>query len=367
VIPAATSTAPAGGTAGSRAKVPVKPPITGEYQLILFEAAKRERYLTSSSRPLPYKLTYTLSLPADSFKFEFSLPEVSGRPYFIENNRERDTMNVWLTDSTVYNRPQLESIVRFPFTDSLGAVSIKTDTILMRYVAPRAPRARIAKRVPYNVNTGHLTGSIRPDIKITFTAPTPFSRIDTSRIKFYEISKEQRINIPYTLRKDSAVSWRYHVDTNLNPGHNYLFIADSAAFTGIYGDFSDSTGTRFTVMSPDLFGKLTLNITNSDSPVIIQLLENSEKMKRERYMEEDGKIEFPLLEKGVYRVRAIYDLDGDRKWTTGEFEIHRQPEPVSYYPTEIEVKENWQVEQTWDLEKRNFKDFKLQKVKTTGP
>ncbi len=190
------------------AKVPVKPPVIGEYQLVLYQAEKKAHYLTSSSRKLPYQLIYTLSLPPDSMKFGYSIAGVNDNAFFIENSRNRDTITVWLTDSTLYNRQQVESIVQFPFTDSLGITALKTDTIRLRFTASRAPRSKVVRRIPYDVNTGNLSGQVRPDKQIIFTAPTPFRRIDTSRIKFYEILKEKRINIPYTIKKDTSTSCR---------------------------------------------------------------------------------------------------------------------------------------------------------------
>jgi hypothetical protein len=84
-------------------------------------------------------------------------------------------------------------------------------------------------------------------------------------------------------------------------------------------------------------------------------------------MKKDGRVVFPLLEIGFYRLRVIYDLNRDRKWTTGDFTIHRQPEPVSYYPTEIEMKSGWELEFTndkaWDIGIKNFKDPKLHEKK----
>jgi hypothetical protein len=84
-------------------------------------------------------------------------------------------------------------------------------------------------------------------------------------------------------------------------------------------------------------------------------------------MKKDGKAVFPLLEVGTYRVRVIYDLNGDGKWTTGDFTLHRQPEPVSYYPGEIELQPGWELEFTgdkaWDISMKNFKDPKLMEKK----
>jgi uncharacterized protein (DUF2141 family) len=351
---------------GAVEKPQVKPPVKGEYQLLLFQAEKQDHYLTSSKRPLSYQMIYTLSLPPEKYKFSFRIPEVSEDKYYLENTRNRDTITVWITDSTVYNKPQLSTIVEFPFTDSLGITDLKADTIIMRYLAPRAPRTKVVRRTPYKVNYGLRSGQTRPDIRVKFTAPVPFGEADTSRISLFETIKSELLKIPYALRKDSSNSCVYFVDADLQAGKSYLFIADSAAFKSIYGDFTDSTGIKFSLMTPESFGKLTLDIKNHSGGRIIQLLDKSEKVLREKYMEEDGLLEFNLLEKGTYRIRVIFDLNGDRQWTTGDFATHRQPEPASYYPKEIEVKENWELEQDWDMGEKNLKDAKLLNIKSSG-
>jgi hypothetical protein len=345
-------------------KSPFIPPVTGEYQLILFQAEKKLYYLTSSSRKQPYQLTYTLSLPPDTLEFDFSIPGVTDGTYFIQKNKTLDTITVWLTDSTVYNLQQIETIVTFPFTDTLGVTGPKTDTVPMRYLTPRAPRGRVAKRTPFNVSTG-ISGHIRPDKRIILTAPAPFLTPDTSLISIFELQKEEKIRQSFSLAKDTVNACRYYVNTDLKPGTNYLFLADSAAFKSIYGNVSDSTGIRFSVMTPESFGKLILNITGYEGSLIIQLLDNTEKPVRQVYLKNSGRLEFPLLEKGKYRVRAIFDLNNDGKWTTGDFNLRRQPEPVSYYPEEIEMKENWEMTQPWELVMENYKEAKLQKTKTS--
>jgi hypothetical protein len=346
------------------AKTPFIPPVIGEYSLTLFQAEKRLHYLTSSARKQPYQLVYTLSLPPDSLKFNFSIPGVSGDKYFIEKSKNLDTITVWLTDSTIYDQQQIETFVDFPFTDTLGITGMKTDTVPMRYLAPRAPRTKVVKRTPYKVKAD-ISGQVRPDKKIILNAPAPFKPPDTSRLAFFELLKEGKIRQPFSLAKDTNNSCRYYVNTDLKPGKNYLFITDSAAFSSIYGEYSDSAGIKFSVMTPETFGKLTLGISGYEGGRIIQLLDNTEKLVRQVYLKNNGKLEFPLLEKGKYRIRAIFDLNNDGKWTTGDFDIHRQPEPVTYYPEEIEIKENWIITQPWELMLKNYKEPKLQKIKTS--
>lgn len=339
-------------------KVTLRPPVEGEYKLILFPPEKKSRYLTSSDRKMPYQLIYTLSIPPDSLKFDFNIPGAGNDAYFIEKSRNKDTIMVWLTDSTLYSQSQIETIINYPFTDSLGMQIYKQDTILMRFLAPRATKAKV-KRIPYRVNSGLTSGQYGPFKEIILTGTTPFLQPDTSRIRLYEILKEQRTAVPVSLIKDSANSCRYIMNADLQQGKSYLFITEIAAFKSIYGEYSDSTGIKFSVRSPDSYGKLILNISNYEGDRIIHLLNNSEKLVKEVHMKKDGTLEFPLLEKGFYRCRVIYDLNGDGKWTTGDFDTGRQPEPVSYYPGELEVKILWEITEPWDIGSFNVKDYKL--------
>jgi hypothetical protein len=188
---------------------------------------------------------------------------------------------------------------------------------------------------------------------------------DTSAIFLYEVLKEGNTRIPVTFTGDSSLLSRYFMNAELKSGSNYLFISDSAAFSSIYGDYSDSTGVKFMVPGPEAYGKLILEVTGHYGGKIIQVLDEREELVRQEYLTDTARIEFPLLGQGKYKVRAIMDLDGNREWTTGDFDFHRQPEPVSYYPGLIEIKENWEVVNPWKLTPVNFKQHELQ-VRKTG-
>lgn len=361
-----TKTAPVTAkTAGSgAAKIPELPALKGKHELILFAALKKDHYLIKSDRSPRHKLVYILSLPPDSMKFDFTIPDTGNDKYFIEKTRAGDTITVWLTDSSLYASPLISTIIKYPFTDTLGVLDYKEDTIPMRFLAPKAPR--VAKKTrPKLVVENNILGGLKPGQKIVFTAQTPLHEPDTSRIRLYEMIEKSRKKMPYRFTRDSNNSGKVTFEASLAEGKQYLLIADSAAFSNIYNEVSDSTGIKFNVRNTDSFSKISLNITNSGGNCIIQLLNNTDKLMAEKYIKGDGKIEFPLLEKGVYRLRAIFDLDGNGKWTTGDFMTHRQPEPVTYYGSELDLKEGWTADQSWDLKDRNFKDQKLrQKPKT---
>ncbi|MCX6325733.1 MAG: Ig-like domain-containing domain [Bacteroidia bacterium] len=346
-------------------KVPEPAIVNGEYQLMLFAAQKKDHYLTNSARNLKYQMIYTLSLPPDSMKFEFSIPGAVDDTYFIEKSRNNDTLKVWLADSALYLQPQITTIVKYPLTDTVGTLGYKEDTILMRFLAPRAPRAAKVKKPVFTVDANIITGSLKPGQSIVFSSQTPFRQPDTSRIYLYELIDTTRQKIRLHLVKDSTNSCKYTLTAKLLQGRKYLFIADSASFGNIYSENSDSTGIKFSVRDTESYSKLTLNISNYEGARIIQLLNNMEKLVSESLMKNDGKLVFPLLENGFYRVRVIYDLNSDGKWTTGDFTSGRQPEPVSYYPDEIEIKTGWEIEQDWDMGVENVKDQKLRENKKT--
>ena len=340
-------------------------PLIGEYRLFQFLAQKKAHYLSTTHRDTKYLLSYILSLPPDTMKFEFSIPGAARKGYITERSKYNDTLKVWLVDSLLYSRSIDSTIIRYPFTDTLGVLRYKQDTILMRFISPRAPKVVKIKRTPFTFESNLLSGFLKPGQSIVFKSKTPFREPDTTKIRLYEIEQISKKSIPYTLLKDSSNSCKLYLNTKLEQKKKYLFIADSASFSNIYNDHSDSLGIKFSIKDPELYQKLTFNIKNYEGPRIIQLLDKTEKLIAEAYMKKDGKIVFPLLESGFYRIRVIYDLNGDGKWTTGDFTLHRQPEPVSYYPGEIELRTGYELEQDWDIGIKNFKDAKLREKKRT--
>jgi hypothetical protein len=352
-------------TSTNKGVVKVAEPVLlkGEYRLFQFAAQKKAHYLTTSKRDQNHHMLFVLSLPPDSMKFEFSIPDADSKSYFTEPSRNRDTLNVWLSDSSLYSRREIRPILKYPFTDSLGITGYKQDTIPMLFAVPKPGRVPKVKKPVLGIETNILTGSLKPGQTIVFKSKTPFREPDTSKIKLYETALTTKQKVPYELVRDSLNSGKYYLNTKLVQGKKYLFVANTGSFSDIYNVSTDSVGVKFSIKDPDTYCKLTLDIKNYEGGRIIQLLDKSEKLLGERYMTKDGKTAFPLLETGTYRVRVIYDKNGDGKWTTGDFSKHRQPEPVSYYPKELELRSGFEVEQSWDIGVKNFKDAKMVEIK----
>ena len=100
--------------------------------------------------------------------------------------------------------------------------------------------------------------------------------------------------------------------TPLKPGANYSLVCLGGSFTDIYGHVTDSVNYRITVATEEDYGSVTANLTGYEGDVIIQLVAEKDKVVREIALKSPGKVRFGLLDKGRYRLKAIYDLDGNR-------------------------------------------------------
>ena len=58
---------------------------------------------------------------------------------------------------------------------------------------------------------------------------------------------------------------------------------------------------------------------------------------------------FDLIRPGKYSFRLIEDLNENSRWDTGNYLKKIKPEPVYYYKGEIEVRANWDLNETFNL------------------
>jgi molybdenum cofactor biosynthesis enzyme len=84
-------------------------------------------------------------------------------------------------------------------------------------------------------------------------------------------------------------------------------------------------------------------------PVIIELTDKDGKIKATAYSEKETTVTFDALEPALYTLRLIYDDNKNRKWDTGNFIEKKQTEEVIYFPKDIDVRSNWDVEQPFNV------------------
>jgi hypothetical protein len=84
-------------------------------------------------------------------------------------------------------------------------------------------------------------------------------------------------------------------------------------------------------------------------PILVELTDKEGKIKASEYSEKESTIVFDALEPALYTLRIIYDDNKNKEWDTGNYMEKRQSEEVIYFPKELDVRANWDVEQPFNV------------------
>ncbi len=119
------------------------------------------------------------------------------------------------------------------------------------------------------------------------------------------------------------------------------------AFNGLSNTDTLTTSVRFVPARET--GNYTLVWPGAPQGNLIAELTDTkgEKIFRRLLTHEGKRFVFPYLKPGKYRLRFIRDLNGNGRWDPGRWIGRRPPEPVIIYPKIIEIRANWDVEETF--------------------
>lgn len=176
---------------------------------------------------------------------------------------------------------------------------------------------------------------------------TPITKIDRTKINLIQKdSKEISYNIEYDTLNSTI---KFHFQKN--PLERYTLKLLPEAVTDFMGQ-TNKKPLEYSMETGNLsdYGNLILNLENATKHhVIVELTDKTGDVKYTSYSTGNPQIEFNLIEPNIYSVRLIYDLNGNKKWDPGNFLRREQPEPVIYFPKDIDVRANWDVQQTFTL------------------
>jgi hypothetical protein len=202
---------------------------------------------------------------------------------------------------------------------------------------------------------------------ILLTSPQPVKTLDSTAISLYLAEDTLKTPLPFKFIKDS-LAWRtYRIAFPWESETSYTLEIDSAACINIYGISSKKLSTTFKTRPRDYYGTINLELTGVESQVVVQLLENTdaEKVLQEKIVNENGTAVFEYLAPEKYKVKVIFDENGDGRWNTGSYQDRVQPERVAYINEVIKVRSNWDNNLSWDLKPdptftKNIRDKELE-------
>jgi hypothetical protein len=175
---------------------------------------------------------------------------------------------------------------------------------------------------------------------------TPLVKFDESKINVF---RKDSTKVNFKTQYDEF-NREFFIDFDKEPSEKYTI----QAFPGAFLDFFDSVNDtlKYTVTTKNMteYGNLKVVLEGAKKfPIIVQLTDKDGKIKASMITEKNPTVEFLALEPLLYTLRIIYDENGNGVWDTGSYLEKRQPEEVIYFPKEIDVRANWDVEQPFNL------------------
>jgi hypothetical protein len=318
--------------------------------MVYFLEEGTKQYMTNSDR-----------LGKENFQLCFSLPlkedpgikllnyDVTEDWYLKEINAKRDTFIYWLTDTTLINKDSVILEIVYPMTDSMGEIYTNLDTL--KFIS-RKPEVKTSKnksavktpKVKIIQSTIRNNGVLDLNLNVPFNFIYPLQNVDTSFLHLYiqvdTIEKMEKFEILY----DTISFRKINLSSKWKERGKYKIKMLPGAFTDIYNHTNDTMQISFGVQEKSFYGSLIVTMSNVKVPVVLQLMNEKEVVLRSKFASADGVQVFDFLPPAKYKLKYIYDVNGNRKWDTGNYLKKIQPEKVKYHVGEINIRSNWDLE-----------------------
>ena len=270
---------------------------------------------------------YYGKLDLDKIKIESNIPDSVN--YVFIKEKETDTLNLWLSRNSF---------------DSLNFSLIETDTIKLTTVKFDRKRDSLIDSLnlsPKTVNVIHLKESFKISSNI------PLNKIEDSLITIRDIDS---LIIPFTTSINDRLD-EIDIDFEVSPSDDYSIFIKPRAIKDIRGTENDTLQYNVVSQTIEDYGNIFLDvITNNDSKYILHLIDSSSNIIREfNNVNSNSTIIFDYIRPGKYTFRLIEDLNLNDIWDTGNYLKQVQPEPVYYFPSELDVRANWDLNETFNL------------------
>ncbi len=317
-------------------------------------------FLNQRDRPLREKLFFSFTRPLyDSIRISPLNFTPSGSWLMEEYSEDLDSLNGWITDTSVIKRDTLILGLAYTTTDSLEQFKTGADTVTLIYRPLRssaATRRRTEQSGQSSPEAGlNLLVSIKnggmmsSNASIYVTADKPISQIEPERFRLFLIQDTLRVEQAIEVQRDSYNLRQFSLSAAWDEDSKYALLLLPASVMDIYGTVNDSLEISFGIRPENYHGRLLLTLQGESFPLFIRLLDEKNQIIRSHYSTESGQILFDYLEPGKYMINAFYDRNGNRKWDTGHYLKRQQPEPVYSLERTLELRSNWDYELTWQV------------------
>jgi hypothetical protein len=171
-------------------------------------------------------------------------------------------------------------------------------------------------------------------------------KFDNSKIKVID---KDSVNVAFTTDYD-VYNQELRFDFPKEQLQSYKFQLLPGALTDYLEQKNDTLSYKVNTKNTGDYGNLRVNLTNvKHFPVLVELTNEKGDVLASEYSEKETSVEFTFLDPAKFTLRVIYDVNGNKEWDSGNFLEKKQAEEVIYFPKEIDVRANWDVDQGFDL------------------
>lgn len=230
--------------------------------------------------------------------------------------------------------------------DSLW-VQIKYDTLIndsthynLVFKEKKGQKAETLK-----VSDNLVNNSIMPDTVLTLAFGEPLLDFQLPDPVLFIADKDTLNEKPVFERADEF-GFRYKLKNTLEADKEYsIAIPDSVLFS-IRQRTNAALNLKFHLAKEDEYGNIFITVVPPDNvpQVIVQLLNDKNKIVDTQIITEKQEVEFWYLAPGKYKLKAILDADANGKWSTGNFHRHFLPETIIDYKDELDLKAGWDID-----------------------
>ena len=338
-----------------------------------FKVDVNTRHYLKAQRDVPEWFTTFFTGPSRKRPIIQGLNFDASKAFVVNASAGNDTLTYWLADTMLLRQDTL----RFAYTydnwdDSLAQMLPKTDTLELvpkttfakraaneakelekwnKQREKREKRGDFSKSQPPMVALqlrADVSSSLVPNRNILIQFDQPLQRFDTKKLHLRLKKDSTYHDAPYALDTVPNDILAYRLRAEWRPGQEYQLVIDSAAMTSLYGRVNLATDNKFSIAKLEDFGTVFLSLSNAHESTVVQLLGSDGKPVAQAPTK-NGRAEFYYVQPGKYYLRCFFDRNGDGKWTTGSWSPRRDPEEVYYFPKEIEVRANWDLNESWDV------------------
>ncbi len=289
---------------------------------------------------------YISSVKTDStgvFKIAFSSPQ---RDVMAFHRTEKDSINIVSRlnggKDTLFCYTKLGEPIYVHRTDKrFLTAEVLIDTLeIMSYDLAEVYALNKATKI-----TSEIRRQVLPDQKLIFESSLPMQALDSSKVKF--IYSDSLDVLSYQL--SVLDEFHFMVSTKLMPKKAYRLDFFPGVVNSVFQLIeSDSTVFKWNVLEEKDLGEIKIKLNLTSSNQLVQLTNGKGEILHTVTPKAGETISFSNLKPASLFMRLIEDENQDKYWTTGNYDLMRQPEKVLRFPQKLEVRANWSQEFIWE-------------------